>query len=80
MPLLTKIFTIKITKDNSINKITLFIKKANKQVYLINNKAILNDIVLGLIIINIFRKIRKFSLAIYRIKNNKEIFLFKRVI
>ena len=80
MPLLTKMLTMKATKDDSVDKIASSIKRANEQVCLINNEAILNDIVLGLAIMNAFREIRKFSLAIYRIENDEETFSSERVI
>ena len=63
--LMNKIITTKATKGDRVDRIAASIGRPNEEVGLVNSEAMLNDIQIGIIILNAFKGIRKYELAIY---------------
>ena len=72
IPLLTRLLTRKAEKGESVDKVASEMRRFNEQVGLIDDKAKLNEVAFGLCIMNAFRDIRRFHLAIYHLENDEE--------
>lgn len=70
--LLNKIITTKVTKGDRVDEIATSIKRADRQVSLVKGEKVFNDFLLGLFIMNAFKGIRKFDLAINYLESEDE--------
>ena len=60
-----KIMRTTATKSERVDKIAASIRRPNEEVGLVNSEAMLNDTQLGITILNAFKGIRKYELAIH---------------